>query len=406
MILIRQGCVIDTDPVPSVSRRTDVLISGTKIVAVGPDLAAPAGATVIDARNHYVLPGFVDTHRHVWQAALRTVLVDRHLGEYLTRVLGELAPRYTSEDMYAAELAGAAECLAAGITTVADYSRPALTPELADAALTALREIGVRAVFGYDGSGDRRQLPRLRRAIDTYGSDRLTVALSALGPAYGDPAAARDDWQVARELGLRIMLHQGNSLDAMRANDLMGPDILYVHANGLSPSELNLIAETGGAVSVCPVIETTMGHGEPVTPASLAAGIPTGLGTDALTNGPGDMFSQMRAAYQSASSRGSAISAAEVLRLATIGGARALGMDDRIGSLAAGKEADLLLLRADAPGMLAAHDPIGAIVLAADTSAVDTVLVAGRIVKRAGVVPAIDTRLVDLVTAARDRLAG
>ncbi|NEE02871.1 amidohydrolase family protein [Phytoactinopolyspora halotolerans] len=409
MLLIRNGHVIDTEPEPHARPDTDILIAddGT-IAAVGPALDAPAHADVIDAVNRIVLPGFVDTHRHVWQSALRVVLADGFMGEYFARVLGELGPRYTSRHMRTAELAGAFECLDSGITTVVDFSQPGLTSERAHAAVDGLRLAGIRAVFGVDGRGDHEQAERLREIRDAYESDLLTIALASLAPDHGGDERARRDWDVARELGLRVMVHLGSSLEGFERLGLLAPGTLYVHAIGLPDDGFTRIAETGGAVSVCPTIEGGMAQGFPVTERALTAGAPTGLGADAVTNGPGDMFSLMRTAYAFARVAGSGrVSTADILRMATLDGAVASGLGDTVGSLRPGKQADIVLLRTDRPAMAAAHDPIAAVVHCADTSAVDTVLVAGRVVKRGGALTHVDaTRVVaDLRTVADELVA-
>jgi cytosine/adenosine deaminase-related metal-dependent hydrolase len=380
MLLLRNGHVIDTEPQPTAHPKTDVLLHADRIVEVGRNLAAPPGTEVIDASDRIVLPGFVDTHRHLWQTSLRCLLPDTDLGEYLTTILGELGPRFTPTEMYTSEHLGARECLASGITTVTDYSRPQLTPNLAEAALTALRDVGIRAIFAYDGDGSLDQVAGLRRTRTKHDSELLTLALASLGPEYGGVEHARNDWRAARELGMRVMFHCGASISALHDNGLLGHDVLYVHANGLAREGFEQIAATGGGVSVCPTIETVMGHGLPVTNEAHAASVATGLGADVVTSGPGDMFSVMRAAYMFARTQGKGITTADVLRMATLGGATAIGLGDTIGSLRPGKQADIVMLRTDTPGMVAAHDPVGAVVLAADTSSVDTVIVAGRVV--------------------------
>src|SRR5262249_31776636 len=142
------GCVVDTEPAPHALPATDLLIEDGVIAAVGAGLPAD-GAEVIDASRHIVLPGFVDTHRHTWQAVLRSIAPHAALPEYFQRVLQELAPRFRPEDVYAGNLTGALECLEAGITTLQDWSHVQHSPEHTDAAIQGLRDSGIRAVFGY-----------------------------------------------------------------------------------------------------------------------------------------------------------------------------------------------------------------------------------------------------------------
>ncbi|MFL6142616.1 MAG: amidohydrolase family protein [Labedaea sp.] len=396
-LLIRGGDVIDTEPEPVLHRGADVLVDGGVIVAVGPRLDA-AGAQVIDAGRRIVLPGFVDTHRHTWQAVLRTAAVDDDLGSYLQRVLFGFGPRMRVPDVRVANLAGALECLDSGITTVQDFSHIQYTPAHTDAVLAALRESGIRAVFGYgypvqDDAG--RDLDEVRRVREQLGKDDanglLTMALSPVGPAYAPMDEVEQDWRLADELGLPIVIHIGSGparerpIEALAQRDLLRANTLYVHGNSLPDQELAMIAESGAAMSITPAVEAQMGHGAPMINRLRAAGITTGLGVDVVTTVAGDMFSLMRAALLTSQlAGGPRLRAADALRLATLDGARALGLADRIGSLRPGKQADLVLLDADAVNLAGTHDPIGAVVTAAHPGNVHTVLVAGRVVKRDG----------------------
>jgi cytosine/adenosine deaminase-related metal-dependent hydrolase len=358
----------------------------------------PDGAEVIDATGRLVLPGFVDTHRHTWQAAIRSIAPDTTFPAYLERVLGTLAPRYRAEDVYAANLAGALECLNAGITTLVDWSHIQLTPAHTEATVEALRHSGIRAVLGYcyggpDGpEGLASEGRRVRRAYFD-GSDRLlTMAVAALGPEIAGEALALHEWRLARDLDLPVTVHMGGhgaesaerGLAFLRENDLFGPRTTYVHPNFYTDEALKRIADSGGTASVSPLIEVSLGIGYPATGRARAAGIPTGLSADAVTSAPGDMFSLMRAAYALERARSTDFTTRDVLRMATAEGAEVAGLGEVTGSLRVGRQADVILLRTDTLAMAPAHDPIGAVVLSADTSCVDTVLVAGRVVKRDG----------------------
>jgi cytosine/adenosine deaminase-related metal-dependent hydrolase len=397
-LLIRGGVVIDTDPSPYVTGHTDLLIEDGLISAVGTGLTAPAGAEVIDATGRLVLPGFVDTHRHTWQAAVRAVAPDVSFGGYLERVLGGLAPRFRPEDVYAGGLAGALECLDAGITTLVDWSHIQLTPAHTEATVEALRRSGIRAVLGYcygGPDGPAGLAAEGRRVRDAYPDGPLfTLAVAALGPEIAGEPLARHEWRLAADLGLPVTVHMGGhgaesaerGLAFLRDNDLLRPGTTYIHPNHYSDDALKQIADSGGTASVSPLIEAELGIGHPATGRARAAGIPTGLSADAVTSGPGDMFSLMRAAYvlERARPGGESFTTRDVLRMATVEGAEVAGLGDVTGSLRVGRQADLVLLRTGTLAMAPASDPIGAVVLSADTSCVDTVLVAGRVVKRDG----------------------
>ncbi|MEU7741607.1 amidohydrolase family protein [Nonomuraea sp. NPDC049158] len=399
IILIKNGTVVDTEPEPVVLGRMDVRVEDGRIAQVGPDLPEVPGAEVVDATGMIVLPGFVDSHRHTWQAGIRAIAPDITFGGYLQRVLGELAPGYRPEDVYAGNLAGALECLDAGITTLLDWSHVQFTPEHTDSAVRALRESGIRAIFGYCHGGPRENLHKEGHRVhdEHFGTGGLvTMAIAALGPEIVSEDDALAEWRLARELDLPVTAHLGGhsresstkGLAFLKANGLLAPRTTYVHANHYSDDQLKLIADSGGGVSVSPIDEMALGIGYPISGRARAAGIPTSLSIDSVTCAPGDMFSLMRTAFALERGRpdgqGLGFRARDALRMATIEGAEVVGLGDTVGSLRVGKQADLVLLRTGTLGMAAAHDPIGAVVLNADTSAVDTVLVGGRVVKRGG----------------------
>jgi cytosine/adenosine deaminase-related metal-dependent hydrolase len=228
--------------------------------------------------------------------------------------------------------------------------------------------------------------------------------MAVRGPEFSSLELAAVDWGLARELGLPVTVHVGGGLRgagrhvaALAERGLLGPDTTYVHCNLLADDELDAIAAAGGRASVAPEVEANMGHGPAATARLRARGIPTGLSADVCTNVGGDLFGAMRVAL--ALARGEAhaaalaagtvldrvpLTAGDVLAMATIEGARAIGLDDRIGSLDPGKQADVLLLRTDTPTMAPVTDPVAAAVVAAGVREVDGVLVAGRWVKRDG----------------------
>jgi 5-methylthioadenosine/S-adenosylhomocysteine deaminase len=394
-LIIRNGYVIETEGTPSARPGADVLIEDGRIAAVGAGLEV-ADAEVIDATDRIVLPGFVDTHRHVWQSALRSIAPDVDLGGYLGLILGQLAPRFRPQDVYAATLAGALELLDSGITTVMDYSQVVHTPDHADAAVDALEAAGLRAVFGYGfpvtGGGDAADVRRVRAERLADDTTLVTMALAPVGPAFAPIEQVSADWQLATELDLPITFHVSRGpaaaqpVSVLRDHGLLRPNTLFVHGNSLDDGELKLIADSGGTASVAPAGEAQMGSGAPVAGRLRSAGVVTGLGVDSVVSIPGDMFSLMRATLLAGQiADDPRFTVQDVLRMATIDGAVALGLADRIGSLSPGKQADVVLLRLDDLNMLTGErDPVAAVVTAAQPGNVDTVLVAGQVVKSAG----------------------
>ncbi|MFS8097858.1 amidohydrolase family protein [Lentzea alba] len=395
--VLRNALVIDTDPVV-VRPGTDVLVSDGRITAVGKDLVVDR---VIDCTDRIVLPGFVDTHRHLWQVLLRSFTADMSLGEYLEKLLRPVQPVLTPEHLRIGNLAGALECLASGITTVQDFSH---SPSFAyaEAGVEGLRSSGVRAQFGYGQPLTRSSVDDVRRAAGLAGG-LIDVVLAAPGPSFGGMAEVEEDWALARSLGQRVVTHIGgdaNSISALRDRGLLDANMTFVHGNGLSDDELKLIAEAGAGVSIAPALEARMGHGAPMVRRTRSLGVLTGLASDTVAAVAGDMFSTMRATLLTAQfSEGVHVTPADVLRMATIEGAAALGMADRVGSLGVGKHADLVVLRADDINLVGTADPVAAVVTAAHPGNVERVFVGGVEAGRQDVAAAVKEAAASLVNA-------
>jgi 5-methylthioadenosine/S-adenosylhomocysteine deaminase len=412
-----------------------VLIEDGKIEAVGHGLEV-GDAEVIDAADRIVLPGFVDTHRHTWQTPVRAVLPSCTLDEYFTHMLGNIGTHYRAEDVYAANFVGALEALNAGITTLLDWSHVSNTPEHSDEAIHGLDDAGIRAVYahGVPVGGEwwayspHEHPEDIRRLRDQYFSSEdqlLTLALAARAPGNTAPEVAKHDWELAREIGARISVHVGMRLTGVHVHHvlmldelgIMGPDTTYIHCTDSTDEELDLIAKTGGTASVAPFVEMLMGHGYPPTGKLLARGVRPTLSVDVVSSVPGEMFTQMRTALVAEricahtptpdEAFAPTLTHRDVLEFATIDGARACGLDHKTGSLTPGKEADIILLRTDMVNVAPMIDPAGLVVISADTSNVDTVLVAGKVVKRGGQLVGVDLdRGFGLVAESRDYLLG
>jgi len=414
--LIRGGTVLSMDT--SIGDLVaDVLIEDDKIVAVEPDISADA--EVIDAAGDIVIPGFVDSHRHTWEAAIRGCAPNATLDDYFVEVLDTFAPVYRPEDVYASNVAGSLECLNAGITTLVDWSHINNTPEHPDAGVTALRETGIRAQYAYGSANtslaaywfdSELVIPGddVRRIRDTYFSSDdglLTMGLATRGPGFCQEQVVRAEWALARDLDIPITVHVAMGRLAGRfgmvtqLNDLglLGPDTTFVHCCHFSDEEWQLVKESGGRISIAPQVEVQMGHGWPPVLKSLQHGLRPSFSIDVVTTVPGDMFTQMRSAFGSERGRvmetaygpneqvaKECLTAEQMLRAATIDGAYVAGVEDRTGSLTPGKQADVVILDAHAINVAPVTDPVAAVVLSADVSNVDTVLVAGEFRKRGG----------------------
>ncbi|BDH12497.1 amidohydrolase family protein [Streptomyces hygroscopicus] len=412
--LLTGGRVLSMDPAIGELPSADILVEDGRIAAVRPDIDATEVGERIDARGCLVLPGFVDTHRHMWQAVLRGSGADQTLDEYFATVLHTLAPRLSADDLHTGNLLSALGALDAGVTTVQDISNVAKpTEEYTDALLDALADSGLRSVFAY-GHGTAQDARRVRTRRLHAKDSLVTMALNA---EAGSEETIRRGWALARELDLPTALHVrgGRPVSRLHRLGVLRPGTVFIHGTGMEDGELRMIHDSGGALSVAPAIEMTMGHGLPPFAAAAAAGLLPSLSVDVEVAAPSDMFTQMRAAFQIgrfAALQGHAgpeaplLTAREVLEFATLGGAGALGMADTIGSLTPGKQADLLVLRTDRPGVAPVYDATAAVVSSMDRADVDTVMVAGRVVKREGRLQYAGLpRLLARAQDVRDRLA-
>jgi cytosine/adenosine deaminase-related metal-dependent hydrolase len=430
--LIRGGTVITIDPAIGNLRPGDVLIEGSTIAAVGPNLEA-GDAEVIDASGTVVMPGFIDSHRHLWEGILRNIGTDVPLegqASYLAFVLGTLSPAYRPEDVYAGNLISAIGAINAGVTTVLDWSHIQASPDHTEAAIRALQETGLRSVFAYGfpwfGDWNPNQPAWFKRAATTHFSSRdqlLTLALAPYGPEFAPLENCQAHWAMAREVGARITVHvgvgsfgqHGKVAEQAKAGLALGPDTTYIHCTTLNDEEVQMIVDTGGTVSLAVPVEMLMGHGMVPTQRFLDRGLKPSLSVDVETNVPADMFTQMQHAMSlqhalvfdrrlsGEENVPDPVTTRDVLEWATIEGARANGLDDKVGSLTPGKEADLIMLRTDTVNVMPVNDPIGAVVQAMDTSNVDSVFIAGKAMKRDGELLGIDlARISTLVHESRD----
>jgi 5-methylthioadenosine/S-adenosylhomocysteine deaminase len=404
-LLIRGGIVLTMDPALGDLSPGTVLIEGDRIVEVAPQVEA-GDAEEIDATGTIVMPGFVDTHRHIWEGLLRNIGTDVPLegrSSYISFVLHKLAPAFRPEDAYIGDLISALGAIDAGVTTLLDWSHIQGSPAHTDAVIQALKDSGLRAVFAYGfpwwGKWEERQPSWFVRAATQHFSTKdqlLTLALAAPGPEFTDFEVSRDHWKLAREADARITTHVGvgsygqdAKVQEMGEAGLLGPDTTYIHCTTLNDVEIQMIVDTGGTVSLASPVEMMMGHGMPPIQKFLDRGLSPSLSVDVETNVPADMFTQMRSvlALQRALATAEGkppMSTRDVLACATIEGARANGLDHKVGSLTPGKAADLILLRTDRMNVTPLNDTVTAVVAGMDTGNVDTVIIAGRVMKRHG----------------------
>jgi cytosine/adenosine deaminase-related metal-dependent hydrolase len=412
-VLLRGGTVLTLDADRRVLTGADVLVTGDRIAAIGPALEAPAGTVEIDAAGGIVMPGMIDTHRHLWQTAMRGYGADWTLTQYFVWYYLEWGKVFRPEDIHAGNLLGAWEALEAGVTTTVDWSHGLQTTQHADAAADALESVPGRFVLAYgniqDAPATWTGTPEFRDFVSrrTGGDLGFQLAFDVTGdPAFPEKPA----FEVARELGVPVTTHAGvwgatgdDGIRLMHENGFMTPETVYVHGASLSADSYHRIAATGGSVSVSTESEQSAGQGYPPTWALRAYGIPVSLSMDTSVWWSGDLFSAMRSTLGADRSREhleahklgetvthAALRAEQVVEWATRGGATALGRDD-LGSLEVGKKADVVLLKNDAsPVSFPLLNPYGHVAFQAQRADVHTVLVNGRVVKRDGRLVGVD----------------
>ncbi|HTW98064.1 MAG TPA: amidohydrolase family protein [Acidimicrobiales bacterium] len=406
-ILLQGGTVLTMDR-GGVLEPGDVLVEGQRITDVGPSITAPDGAFVIDCSGGIVMPGMVDTHRHMWQTAMRGFGADWTLTQYFVFYYLRFGKLFRPEDIYAGNLLAALEAIDAGVTTTVDWSHGLQTVEHGEAALQALQEVPGRFVLAYGNllgaPWEWTKSKEFRDFVSRHFSSRsdligLQLAFDVIGAAEFPERGA---FESARELDLAVTTHAGvwgatndNGIRLMSEHGFMTESVVYVHAATLSEDSYQRIAASGASASVSTESEQSAGQGYPPTWQLRRHRIPVSLSMDTSVWWSGDLFSAMRATLSADRSRehleahareetvvANALRAEEVVGWATTGGARAIGLGDVVGTITPGKKADLVLVRNDrSPVMFPILHPFGHVVFQAGRGDVEAVLVDGRVVK-------------------------
>lgn len=420
--LIRNATIITMDRQGDLPC-ADLLVQGDAIAAIGPDLSADQ-AELVDGRGCIVIPGLINAHMHTWQTALRGVAANWTLLEYFQKMHAGLATVFTPDDLHIATLVGALNQLNCGTTTLADWCHNNPTPAHNDAAIQGLLQAGIRAAF-FHGTpkpdpkpGERPfwEVPHPRAEVERLlkahqGHPLLSVHAAVLGPHYSTLEVALHDFRMVKELGLIGSLHQGggpartpDGWERLEAEGLLGPQINIVHGHALSDAQLQRFCALGMSFSAAAESEMSQGHGHPITGRLRQLGHAPSLGVDLESVMSGDMLSQARIALGMQRSLDNAawrekhgtipptstITTREALAWVTVEGARMLGQLDRIGTLAPGKQADLVLIRASDLNMQPVHDAVSSVVFQTSLANIDSVMVAGRWKKRHGQLPGME----------------
>jgi 5-methylthioadenosine/S-adenosylhomocysteine deaminase len=462
--VIRGGSVMSMDPNVGNFPKADIMIEGKTIVAIGPNLPA-GGGTQIDASGRIVMPGFIDTHHHQFETALRSFLADGVLindlsgsasgtTTYYEYILNKFAPVYRPQDVYINELFGGLSQLDDGVTTVHDVSQISHSPAHSDAAIQALIDTGRRAAFGYFESAGNfgagvpgNQYPQDADRIynNWFSANNLSsnglVHMIMGGEVYLNDATTDQSWTIGRRLGLQIAAHILSPFGIRPIFDKLaagmggngkigiGPDNLFIHMTGMSDTAWQKVKNAGAQVSLAVPIEMNMRHGMPPILRMQNLGMEPSLSVDVECTLTADFFTQMRSCMnlqrvlvnqmildspngnqnlpdpldwglpQSAVTAPppsfpyfpkppagipAPLTTRDVLRYATMNGAKALRLDQKVGSLTPGKEADIIILDATAINVAPLNQVPGAVVSLMDRTNVETVIVAGTVRKWKG----------------------
>ena len=407
--VVRGAFVLTMDPALGEFPVGDVYVRDGAIVAVGRDLPA-ANARIIDGKDMIAMPGFVETHWHLWNSSLRALIRgDDPKDGYFPLTL-RAGPHCSPQDAYCSVRLGVAEALSSGITTVHDWSHNVRSPDHADAELQALANLGIRARFSY-GWGQDLPLDRTINLDDLARvtrewlprNDLLTLGAAMRTPVQNQRGAVpieilQAEMTAIRKLGLPMTMHvRAGTVALLDRQGLLGRDLQLVHPQGLTPDERAAVARTGTTFSIAPVIELNYAQAARgyIQFAELAeARVPLSLSVDSSgASANADFFACIRALMWSHRQRSDTkmpLLPRRLIELATIEGARDLGLDQRIGSLTPGKRADLILVRTTDLNMAPVVDPFYALVYSGAPANVDTVVVDGRILKQGGKFTALD----------------
>lgn len=410
-VLIRDAYVLTMDPALGDIAGGSVHVKNGVIAAVGKDLKAP-GATIIDGRRTIVMPGLIDTHWHMWTSYLRSMSGDQTKDGYFP-----LTTRYGQAmepiDMFRGTKLAAAEAINAGITTVGDNCHNVRGHDYAVEDIRAIRESGVRCRWSYgpyrgipaDKRVDLSDVEGFHRDWNKYSGGGL-ISLGFMWTPVPTGAAdkvkvAKEEFEFCRRLGIPMCAHWASrentppgEVTALAEGKFLGKDLLLIHMLATSPAEMKMVAAGGSPISVSPGSELRIGYGDTKACDFMDAGINVAVSVDTVPlTGNANLFGilkLMRNAENAKAFNEFKLTARRALEMATVHGARALGMEDQIGTLAPGKRADVIMVRTDHLTMGVFTDPTHMLVEATEEADVDTVLVDGRILKRNGKLTAMN----------------
>ncbi|GHA31083.1 cytosine deaminase [Salinimicrobium marinum] len=404
--IIRDANIITVDDVLGNFENASVLVKNGKIAEIGENISVPEGIEVINGKGFIVMPGLIDCHWHMWTSLLRSMAGDSEQQGYFPMTT-RYSRLYSEKDMKIATKYAAAEALQSGITTVCDYNHNARSPAMVLAGCEALAEAGIRAQVLYGNYRDQEpseptHFDGIRQVMTKLQEDKkyhlLFLGLGSRGVGYNK---LKSDWEKARELNLRISIHassnedQKGQIQKLESLGLLKSDVHIIHGNAITPQEIKAVKRSGASITMTPYSEMRIGYGLPKVNELHEAGVNTSLGVDTTgLSGNADMFAIMKLILNLSNAKAKNefyLHPKEVLKMATINGARTLGIEDITGSLTPGKRADLIMLNRNDLNFSSGKRLEHLIVEAAQPKNVHFVCIDGKIIKRDGQLTRLDT---------------
>jgi 5-methylthioadenosine/S-adenosylhomocysteine deaminase len=431
-LILADGWLITMNAQREVLERASVCVVGDRIAAIGTRMQVTQRfpeAEVIDCSGKIVMPGMVNTHTHLFQTLLKGLGDDMVLKKWFTCMTGPSAVHLTAEDAHAAAMHGCVESIRGGVTTVLDFMYAHPRPGMIAAVVTAFEETGVRGFVcrGFASMGEEYGTPveliekpeaalgdakeQIRRFNKPGGRVQVGVACNMIWTV--DEDGFRQTRKLADEEHVLITTHIAETdfeLETAAAKygktdteflseiGFLGPDVVAAHCVHCQTSDIALLLKHDVKVSNNPCSNQYLASGCAPIPEMLKAGVTVGLASDGpASSNNHSLFQAMKfsALQQKGVHQDAEIMTAEtVLEMATIGGARAVGLEHEIGSIEVGKKADIVVVDYDNAWMMPIHHPVSALVYSALGHEVVTVLIDGKVVMREGVVTSVDERAV------------
>ena len=427
-VIISDACIITMNPHRDILDKGSILIEGNRIAAIGTKAQLSNGhpeARIIDGAGQILIPGMVNTHTHLFQTLLKGPGDDMVLKKWFTCMTGPAAAELTVSDAHVAALHGCIESIRSGVTTLVDFMYVHPRPGLTQAVVDAYEATGMRGFVcrGFLADGIQYGVPEkliespqqalldaraLIKANNRPGG-RVQVGLAPCMIWALDIESIRQTRALADELGVLVTIHVAetpfeieharityNQTDTQLLSDLdfLGPDVLAVHCVQCSYDDVQLLRKHDVKVSHNPCSNMYLASGFAPIPEMLKAGITVGLGSDGpASSNNHSLFQAMKfaALMQKGLHRDATIMTAQkVLEMATIDGARAVGLIHEIGSIEIGKKADLALVDTRSAFMSPVHDPVSALVYSALGHETSLVVIDGRIVFSDGNIDSVD----------------